>query len=78
MYFDTVRFLKDRFQNPSGLAAFASAYSFSLNQSAVEKWFQRGRVPSEWFSVLLALLELETGQPVRLAGYLGRGRHDHV
>jgi len=43
--------------------------------STVEKWFQRKSVPGEWLAVLLCLLELERGEPVRLAKYLiGEGR----
>lgn len=37
---------------------------------AVYKWFQRGTIPSEWLPLLLCVIELDNGEPVRLATYL--------
>jgi hypothetical protein len=71
--FDTKKLLRESFGNPTGLVAFVTAYGVqSLSAPTVEKWFQRGRVPSEWLPLLLALLELDSGMPIRLACYLGR------
>jgi hypothetical protein len=65
------RFLDERFQTPRGLLAFLSAYNAPLpNAAAVEKWFQRKTVPSEWFAVLLAYLELEEGCPLSITAFL--------
>ncbi|WP_327650959.1 hypothetical protein [Aurantimonas sp. C2-3-R2] len=37
---------------------------------AVHKWYSRGSIPGDWFAVLLCVLELDRGEPVRLADYL--------
>lgn len=69
--FEFERFLLQYFQTPKGLLAFLSAYNAPLpGAAAVEKWFQRKTVPSEWFAVLLAYLELEEGHPPSLVTFL--------
>jgi hypothetical protein len=73
--FDTRRFLADKFKTPASLISFVKAYGVAPpKEAATAKWFQRGSVPSEWFAVLLAVLELDDGRPVSVAGYL-KGRH---
>jgi hypothetical protein len=69
--FDFTRLLNERFVNPAGLVAFLEAYGLKApKESAVEKWFQRGTVPSPWLPILLAYLEIEDLKPVPLARYL--------
>ena len=73
--FRYVEFLRDTFGNPPGLFSFLSAYGFTnLKLSTIDKWFQRGAVPSEWFGVLLALLEIDRGQAVSVAVYIREGK----
>ncbi len=71
MHFRTKKFLVENFQTVQGVMAFLRAYNAPLpNTKAVEKWFQRQSVPSEWLPVLLAYLELDRGEPVSLIIYL--------
>lgn len=73
--FDARRFLEEKFQTARGLIALLEGYGVGAPPlGTVEKWFQRARVPGEWFPLLLAYLELENGQPVRLAAYLAGGQ----
>ena len=71
MNFRTKIFLVENFQTVQGLLAFLRAYNAPMpNMKTVEKWFQRQSVPSEWFAVLLAYLEIDRGGPVSLIKYL--------
>lgn len=74
--FDSHSFLTRELVGPQSVLALFSAYRLRVPKvSTVEKWFQRKSVPGEWLAVLLCLLELERGEPVRLAKYLiGEGR----
>lgn len=73
--FDTARFLKDMFGSAAGLSAFLGSYGLTgLSAAAVQKWFQREAIPSEWLPVLLVYLELDRGSPVQLLPYIVRGR----
>ena len=77
--FDTRRFLQHYFCNAPGLVAFVTAFGHTPpSATAAEKWFQRNSIPSEWLPVLLALLELDNGEPVRLVGYLRAGALENV
>lgn len=70
--FNYSKFLADRFGSPERLVAFLGSYvANSPPRATVNKWFSRAQIPSGWFALLLALLELEDGTPVRLAPYLG-------
>lgn len=70
--FRTKRFLVDHFSAPKGVISFLDAYGAALpKEPTVEKWFQRGSIPSEWLPVLLAYLEIDRGGPVSLIAYLG-------
>jgi hypothetical protein len=69
--FDTKLFLREKFGSVQGLISFLSAYDARLpNASQVEKWFQRESIPSDWWPVLLAYLELEAGTAVSISSYL--------
>jgi hypothetical protein len=52
---------------------FLVAYRVSVKLEAIQKWWQREKIPSEWFALILALIELDQGEPVRLAQYLTSG-----
>ena len=69
--FQTKRFLLEKFGSVQGLLSFLRTYSAPLpGAKAVEKWFQRESIPSEWLPVLLCYLELDNGAPISLAPYL--------
>lgn len=70
--FKTKQFLVELFGTPQGVVAFLGAYGAELpGLFAVEKWFKRESVPSDWLVILLAYLEIEQGAPVSLKKYLG-------
>lgn len=69
--FDSKKFLREHFKSPSELVAFVRLYRTSApREAAVDKWFRRGSIPSDWLPVLLALLEIDRGGPVSLIAYL--------
>lgn len=69
--FNTERFLKEQFKTPPELRALFSAYSITPpRDGTVSQWFVRASVPSTWFPVLLAVLELHKGGPVSIVEYL--------
>ncbi len=72
--FDSTKFLRENFKSPPDLVAFAFRYGAGgLREPAVDKWFRRGSIPSDWLPVLLALLEIDRGGPVSLVPYLSEG-----
>ncbi len=71
--FDTTRFLEDHFRTPDAIVGLFNAYRLEIPaRDTVRKWFARGSVPSEWFPLLVAVRELENGEPVRLLPYIMR------
>lgn len=69
--FDAKAFLCEKFVTPSRLASFVRAFGYAPpKEETIYKWFRRSSVPSDWFPVLLALLELEEGRPVSVSTYL--------
>lgn len=69
--FNHVRFLIDKFGGPDGVVGAMDAFGVRHPpRDTIRKWFERGGVPGTWLPVLLCVLELEHGAPVRLAGYL--------
>ena len=69
--FDSHSFLTRELVGPQNVLALFSAYRIRVPKvSTVEKWFQRKSVPGEWLALLLCVLEIERGEPVRLAKYL--------
>jgi hypothetical protein len=69
--FDAARFLQDRFTNPDGVIGLFQTYGMNCpSREAVRKWFERSSISAEWLPLLLALLELDAGEPVSLAQYL--------
>ena len=77
--FKTKVFLVEMFGNVQGLLSFLRTYSAPLpGAKAVEKWFQRESIPSEWLPILLAYLEIDRGAPVSLVPYLSGGSHGRV
>jgi hypothetical protein len=69
--FDSGTFLREKFKSPPDLLAFLTRYGGRApREAAIDKWFRRGSIPSDWLPVMLALLEIENGRPVSLAPYL--------
>lgn len=68
--FDATAFLYDRWGDPDALVAFLKVYGHHVRRPAINQWFRRGRLPTEWGMTLLALVELETGAPPSVAKYL--------
>lgn len=69
--FDASSFLADRWGDPDRLLAFLRAYGHQdIQRPAVNQWFRRGRLPTEWGMTLLALVELETGAVPSVSKYL--------
>lgn len=69
--FDTPRFLAEHYGTPDAVVGLCNAYRIDIPaRDTVRKWWSRGAVPSEWFPVLVAVREIETGEPIRLAPYL--------
>jgi hypothetical protein len=73
--FETLTFLKENFGSPQNVLALFSFYGFNAPKlSAVEKWFQRGSVPGSYLILLLCIVEMERGEPVRISHYLQGGK----
>ena len=74
LQFDTGIFLRSHFETPATLVEwYMVAQVEPPNISAVEKWFQRGRIPGNHLAVLLYLLEESSGQPVSLRRFIRVG-----
>lgn len=64
-------FLVENFGSSQGLLSFLRSYDAPLpGKYAVEKWFSKGRLPTEWAAIILAYLEIDRGGPISLIGYL--------
>lgn len=76
--FDFIAFLDDHFGDVNGVVGLVHKHlPDAPRHEAVRKWFARGSVSSEWFPMLLAVLEKENGCPVALTPYVQPGdRHD--
>lgn len=69
--FDFPKFLRAEVGRPAALLKLLTAYGVDPPEyAAVQKWFQRGSVPANWFAVLLAYLTLERGEPPNLCKYV--------
>lgn len=69
--FNTKRFLKDHFHTPVELVKMFQDYQVDgPREGTASQWFQRESVPSTWFPMLLAVLELHKGQPVSIVEYM--------
>lgn len=69
--FDTLSFLRDQFRSPPEMLAMFRDYGVQPpRDGTVSQWFHRGSVPSAWFPILLAVLELHRGHPVSIVEYV--------
>lgn len=72
--FNTLKFLKDNFGDVDGVIDITEKHWPAQPQrEAVRKWFSRESVASDWWPVLLLVLEAHKGRPVSLAPYQTRG-----
>lgn len=72
--FRTGKFLEDNFGDVDGVIGLVGKHWSTVPQrEAVRKWFSRESVASEWWPVLLLVLEAHKGKPVSLSPYMTRG-----
>lgn len=71
MYSQQRCFIESELRTVQNVLAIFTRYGFTPpGNAAVEKWFQRGKIPSEWMFKILALIELDQGKPVSLTRYV--------
>lgn len=69
--FDARKFLEVEFSNAPNVRVLLASYGMKApSLAAVEKWFQRGRISGEYLPLLLCVMEIEKGEPIRLAQYM--------
>ena len=71
--FDGKKFLSENYHTPQHVKTVLGQYGLPVSLAAAEKWWQRASVPGNWLAVLIAIKEIETGQPVSIAKYLRAG-----
>ena len=72
--FDGKKFLTENYHTPQHVKTVMGQYGFTdLTLAAVEKWWQRESIPGAWLPVLIAVKEIETGNPISIAKYLRAG-----
>lgn len=71
-HFNFRQFLTDHYGHAENVVRLTRLYlnGHCPDQEAVRKWFVRGSVPSVWFALLCAVIEIENGRPVSTAKYL--------
>ncbi len=68
--FDTRKFLKTYWPNEIHLINWISAYGETPpKRPAAAKWFSRSSIPTDWFALILILLEIQEGAPISLTRY---------
>lgn len=71
--FDNLRFLTEQFGNADAVIGLANHFNVDVPaKDTLRKWFERGSIPSDWWPVVLALLEMDRGAPVSVLDYMGR------
>jgi hypothetical protein len=74
--FDVKKFLQETYCDADGVVGLLRAYGVSSPpKDTIRKWFSRASIPAQWFAVLIAVMELERGAPLRLAGFLNGGKN---
>ncbi|MFA5897848.1 MAG: hypothetical protein WC829_01915 [Hyphomicrobium sp.] len=72
--FDSHKFLTSTFGSADQIVGLLTAYSIAAPpKDTVRKWFERSGVPAAWLPVLLVVLEMEHGSPVKLVTYMSEG-----
>lgn len=71
--FDCLRFMNDQFGNADAVIGLANHFNVDVpTKDTLRKWFERGSIPSDWWPIVLALLEMERGEPVSVLSYIAR------
>lgn len=71
LVFDTDAFIREHFRDANGIVGMLRAYGLRCPPyDTARKWVARGTVPSEWFPVIVAVLELDNGEAISLIKYL--------
>lgn len=70
--FNARKFLEDNFHDAEGLLAYLRAKNIKElpSRAAVDKWFSRNSVPSDWQAVLTGFLEGDRNGTGQIAPYL--------
>lgn len=69
--FNSTKFLKENFGTIEGVRAYVAAKDLAPpNAKAVEKWFQRNSIPSNWLTMLLRLKERDTGHAISIEPFM--------
>lgn len=69
--FAAERFLHEHFGDADGVLWLVGKHWHEVPQrETVRKWFRRASVASEWWPILLLVLEIDNGEPVSLATYV--------
>lgn len=75
--FDAKLFLRDNFKTKLKLIELVERWGIAPpSVYMVDKWWQRGSVPSDWLPVLIYVLESERGTAPQLANYIKAGGPD--
>jgi hypothetical protein len=68
---DAKRFIRVKFGSPARLVSVVKAWGAEPPKvSAALKWYTRNSIPGEWLPVLLAVLELENGEPQSMTEFV--------
>lgn len=73
--FNRDMFLSDMDLDVDAIIALAGRAGVEVpERDTVRKWFERASIPGHWWPVLIALVELDRGQPISLLPYVSLGR----
>lgn len=69
--FDFKAFLAERWPTPDSMRVYLNMNGQDTPTiHALVKWYARSKIPAEWFAVLCALREIETGKPISLTKFM--------
>jgi hypothetical protein len=69
--FNTRQFIDEQFKGRNGVCPMLRAYGVICPaQTVVDKWYYRESIPTDWFALLLVVLELDHGAPMSLSKYV--------
>lgn len=69
--FRAKEFLNTFFNGPADLVRVLSDYGYGeAPYATVNKWWQRGRISSDWFPLILCALEIEQNEPVFIGAFI--------
>lgn len=79
LMFAAANFLTDHFGDTDGVLGLVGKHWHEVpRRETVRKWFRRASVASEWWPILLFVLEINNGEPVSLAPYFATGGEDGI